>query len=670
MQAKAERINTRRGPYESVAYSENILPGVKENLELINKHYETFSEIFPTLKELDNLVRILTFFRWIRDFHPNDFDLSTFEEAVDYGTPTERLYPVYQTVIALPREGILRAVGGVDLHTQTQVSINQARIDEFLSAYNPQERKTTFDYQGYIYTASPPIYGSTSDALLGRSHAVENESGTRVVIRKEITGDNVIFSDNDVLKYKYERSVNVLGNIEIFAVDYHNFRNGPLSLSWSHQSGGIPYIKYWRVEAANNTLAMQEEVISDNIDDTFLDNLRDWIGRILDLNLPDEVLWEIISLSFDDVKMIKLPNNVLISYKHGDIERHFKWSEQTRTIADVTSKEELFLLLKPDKNTSNAIEIKLMSKKLNGKPQSKSREFESHSAFEVYISDQKKSHVINLENWRGIDSSVMEFPVNLQPFNLIKPYIQEYVKGEYTTSDRTSHPFLIESITKIRKKYGVAKRFALIRSVEGAIEQSEQVWSPPSKRLWLVDPKGFSPHYLSKLNELAKNYPSKAAILQEEWDYSGLGEVEEIIWVTTLSQNEIQERLETPNALALLKGARRLRVMNVNNPVYDLGYNVFYHCPNIELVGAFTYILDFETVYPVIELALQRGVEKELDEELIETVATLKNQYQTASVATPLKLRVARHLDDLRCSWEELSPRRALWRNKIMIDNE
>lgn len=658
MEAKAERIDSRRGPFEVVNYQEERIPGVHENLDLINKNYESLAEVFPTLKELNNVVRLLAFFRWIRDFHPEKFDMDAFTNAVDFGTPTPRTYPIFETVIALPGGGLLRSVGGVDLHSNTQVSINQEKIDQFLTATYKQDNTNVFPFNGHQYSRSEPIQWQSQIEEVAKT--LYTNSSHSIYLEETGGYSNFYFSTAKQLLHKWSKEIDIYESILSGITNYQDSNNFK-----SVYAAGGTLLQQWKIIPTENAISIQ--LISQKDELSYLDYQKGKLAYLNTLDLPIEDFWKISSVDFEHAKLFKSENTIIFVFETNGESYHFKIQEDIQVI----SKDEFEQIEKKAVQINQAIGLKLSATVPTDSIFVNELGFKDDSILRVNIYGKNKQDELNMFEWRDILGGEKSFPIPTRNVNVVSPISNEYKKGKYQSFELTNRPFLIESITGLRNSFS-SKRFILSRESNFQYDSNEleQLWSSPKNRVFVVDSKGFTNMDLQKLRKLAAQNPNKLYIVDDANSLQtnlDIANDSELIWITALDQIDIQKRLESKSAKMFLSKTERLRVMNIHNSVYDLGENIFVLYPNLKIVGASPIIIDFETFYPVIENLLQTEIIQELDTQLMTTINEIKKQNRQN--LTPLKLRINRYLTDIPVVWEEITIS-SNWKKYNLNDND
>lgn len=659
MEAKAERINSRRGPYETVNFLEDKkIPGVHENLKLVNENYETLAEIFPTLKELNNLVKMLAFFRWIRDFHADEFDLEAFANAVDHGTPTERNYPIYETVIALKGGGLLKSIGGVDLHSQTQVRFNQEKVDQFLKAYLQKDPNNHFPFEQAQYSTATPIPLSpfTKPTAV---FTISSNTGQKFTMNTNGALGRVSFLENDRLKSTTATQVDIFERNLSVRTKYNATTDEICRETWSSKG---ELLEQWKISSTDHTLSILRV-------DSSYQGSRDYHRqiklRLLDLlnkQMPLAAIWEAMSVDFENARLIHKNQKHLFSYWLDGKEKHLQAvqsSEKTKLLVEFITADQLDAFLAKS-SECNGLGIQLQSSLPTDSLIVNHLGIKTDSLIHVNLF-QEHDLSLDLFEWRSILTHSKKLPLKLNKVNIVSPVIQEFKKGKYQSFELTNRPFLVDAISGLRHKYGTSKRFVLGVNTDITKEKATALWQKPNDRMFLVDPVGFADHYLEKLTILAKLYPDNFKII----GYSSVSTKDEdaeleLIWITALNENQIQERLEKELNQVWLANAVRLRILNIHNSVYSLGENIFVDQSQLKLIGAYPRILDFETVFPLLQTLLKQKELKELDEQIASVCKRLQREYRRTP--TPSKLRIARYLEDLNITWEELAPDHIQWK--------
>ena len=656
MEARAERLDTRRGPYEAIEYYEKErIPGIHDNLDLINKHYGAFSEVFPTLKELNNLVKMLAFFRWIYYYHPEKFDLEAFNNAVDYGTPTERIYPIHETVIALPTGGWLISKGGVDLHSKTQVKIDQPKINRLLRSISKKNLNGSFEMDNQTYQVAQPIRKTYLNEFDSKKTLKTDE--LKIQIQRKDGLPQLAVTNNSELSYSLNSTVDVFGDEYSIQYDYQN--NNRFKEAWSIKKG---LSESWIIENYTDSIIFQRTEREElNTNNSYIKIIEKKFSELIQLGLPFEELWNLMSEDFENVKLTKRNGNYLYTFIYNRVEYNLlgKMNGMDKfSVRFCTSEERDSIIEKKVLKENGLIELRLQSIVPTDSLIVSELGIKNDNLIRVEVYSESID-TFEYSDWTLSLASERELNFNSREFNVLAPIQFEKVKGQYQSYELTNRPFLIESVTSLRKKYhSKSKKVVLCRDlIDKKIigNESPKVWIKPTQRLFVIDPKGFSKHYLKKLDLIAKN--DKAIILGVDTLSDNEKDIDEVIWISTLSEREIANRLEENSSKGLIKKAKRIRILNVNNPVYDLGTNLFVEHPNLKVIGAYPLILDFETMYPVLKDLLDKNSETkmmEFDQQVAATIKRIKRKYRNNP--TPLKLRINRYLDDLNSSWEEVNP--------------
>jgi len=659
MKAQAENIETRNGPFESVDTIE-YMPGITENLRLINDHYDELAEIFPTLKELNNLVRMLAFFRWIRYYQSNIFDLEAFANATDLGTPTPRTYPVYETVVALPNGALMRAIGGVDIHSATQIGFNPSKINGFIKAMYAAREKSSFVADGKTYIVNPIVSKTTGmpeahSAKFGNQHI--DVSTTR--FSHSISGKLVWSSASETDVFLNEQSI-----FNLYAPDQSERLVYTL---------GDSLAKQFTFLYKDFTTKFDKQIVAPTVREQ---HLKDKLEELGASNAPADVLWSLFSIPFKDAKMTAAGQEHLYLYKIDSL-KTVRWLGKRDatgyyTIHEISEKEEQAWLNQVSErpNIGNSSSTKFVGIRLSS----------TVPAANLIISDlgYRNDSLLQVEVWgsRHATKSIFEWRRMLadeaiptywekdkQSNIILTPNVFERKKGDFISNDLTSRAFLIESIANLRykswKSPATKNHYAFIREQPTNEQMAEPVkvpWDKYAQRVFVIDTLGFNPESRKELLELVIAYPNSVftfspekmpALLQNEQN-------RELIWISGLSEEEIQNRLELAQLNGWLNSVHRIRVFNVNNSVFDLSNNLFVDLPQLRSIGAWSRILDFDSVLPLLKALIKSPAGKELDVRIAELVKEIQGEYGVT--APPYQQQIARNLQEALYSWEEIRP--------------
>lgn len=666
MIAKAERLNTRRGPYESVEYDDEI-PGVQENLDLVNANYNELSEIFPTLKELNNLIRMLSFFRWIRDYHPYKFDLSAFAEAVDYGTPTPRKYPVYETVIALPGGGLLRAVGGVDLHSNTQVRIDQEKIDNFLSAMVSVKDSKSFVFDNKTFEVLGEF---TLSGGLERESTQVFQNGQKQLDVKENNGLlEIYFAEDGKLQWSLVNEVDPFESTMTVSTTYSKGERHRASRNATNATE----TEHWIISRSDSTLAASKKQIGGeangepNVEKNIDKPFTEW----LNMGLPFDAIWQLLSMRFDNARLVSKNGMYLFSYFLKGEEKNLLAREKEPNVwytQPITAKESIHFLnthsVAMSNKNINIRGIQLISTIPGDNIFISQDGFKHDSPLQVRLLNNKLS-TYSISEWSALTRAIAStlFKNEKSDFVFFQPLLREKKKGSYESFELTNRPFLVETVANLNATHsGKGKRFGLLNfPASGSLSiNPEEIWEAPRKRKYIFDLEGFSEPCRQQLFNIATSSPKNTVVFDKGTTIQPLpvssDNPDEVIWITTLSEKEATERLEVASSKGWLKGVLRLRIFNVNNSVYSLGGNLFVENVNLQIIGAWQRIIDFETLLPLLQKMVLNDKSLELDKEIADHVASIRKEYKKN--LTAMQLRIMRSFDDFLFVWEEASPPR------------
>lgn len=674
MEARSELLETRRGPYEAVNYENPLPSAVQENLNIINTYYGELSEIFPSLKELNNVVRMLAFFRWVKYYHSDKFDLSAFAERNDYGTPTPRTYPLLETVIALQDGSLLRSVGGVDLHSRTQVGFELEKMTAFEDEMVKASRENSFTFDGKAFTRGLPISTVVSTAeQIVRSYTADDK---KVEIASQGSFYTVSHTSAGKLTWTVANDLDLYGDKRTIISHYHD---DSAARSWRNDS--------LKSTVAWNVVLEGEEIVAQRREDNFatqaqIDALAITRGGLQEMyanHLPLEAIKAYLFACFQDVKLTHKNDALLVQFKAKGQTHHWMVSRASNTaevtLVDVsTAIAEEFIAspVQVRKEVDGALGIALSSTVPSDKLIIDDLGFRNDSLLKVSTYTKELSEEHSIFDWRTLVEKGDLEAITDQPGNgkcIIFPVLHEAQKGQFQTHDLTNRAFLIEQVANLRGKADVHHRYVAYSSTEPSADKTNYKYAYQSvrSRHFVFDTTGFTPNIQQELLKLHSEYPSQVSILEAGFDLSiSTMDDLEVIWITTLTEEQIKERIEQTAQKGALFDIARLRVFNVNNPVYDLGSNVFQYCPGLLAVGAWTRILNFMTVKELIVELLKTTEFKEIDEHTSVTVKAIQRDFRRTP--TPIRLRIARELDEMSYTWEELRPisKRLRW---IMAKN-
>ena len=664
MEARAERLDTRRGPYEPIEYNTDVVPGVQENLNLINDNYDVLSRVFPTLKELNNLVKMLSFFRWIRDYHPYEFDLSAFSEVIDYGTPTLRKYPVRETVIVTPDGELLAFVGGVDLHSNTQVGLDQERIEAFLSAKNSSNGKQPFSFENKKFKASNEL--KAAGRSVAQSMQVFQSKQNRLEINQQDDLTTCHFSENGKLQWSLANLVHPLGNVMTVSTNYKD-------MQWYREFRDLKGAAgQWKIQRDASTLTASKLTAAPlTTDESVLRNkkVEAQLAEWLNMGLPFDATWQLLSMQFDTARLVWQNGAYLFSYWFNGQEKHMlareesigNWLVQS---VDMEQASQFLDLPAPTVSAKNKnihiLGIRLLSTIPVDNLVVSEVGYKDDAPVQVHLFE-KKPLKYDITEWMKLINSKGSQPFVSEKGSvfLFQPVVKEKKKGGYESFQLTNRPFLVETVANLNATHaGSGKRFGLLDTpASGELPINvEEVWKAPRSRKFFFDMEGFSEPCKQELKAIHASSPGNTIVLEQGQDMkiatSGISDSpEEMIWITGLSENEAVNRLELASSKGWFKNTYRLRLFNVNNPVYSLGKNLFIENENLSIIGAWQRIIDFETLKVLLKEMVLVKTPKELDSEVASQVASIKKEYKLE--LSPQKLRILRSFDDFSFFWEE-----------------
>lgn len=660
MKAQAERMGRRKGPFEDVDHSLNI-PGVEENIEMINEHYDELAQMFPPLKELSNLVRVLAFFRWVRYYQSDVFDLGAFAKATDFGTPTPRTYPVYETVVALPNGSLMRAVGGVDMHSATQVDFNSGKIARFVAAKTLAGGSPTFTADTKKYVLAAGIIRSASPRAQTQAKVTRFDN-QEVKVSKN--GASVTFSHSTVGRLDWSWSSEPCGSGQNKSV-VNVYKSGKSHRSvWQTGDKNTQNCTFIQAEAATNCQKSQGSSLK------HLEQLKTNLTELAEANAHGEILWLLFSIPFKDAKMIAKNREHLYLFKtspkHGD---HYWLGARGQSgryalneIQEATARQ---WLAQPPGTPEKSASTKMAGLQLRSIVPTDSlimteTGFRDDSLLNVDILGSRR-YGKSLPEWRRMttDSAVpTPWDKDSEPSIVLVPGVFERKKGDFSSNDLTSRDFLIESSANLRGKSDARTRhFAVLRNLPDELQPSPQPLGTYEQRCFIVDLLGFNPENQKRLLEFANRHADKVLIFSPEKKMPAAlqgAQPVETIWLSALREREIRSRLENAQAKGWLNTTHRIRVFNANNPVFDLGNNLFVDLVQLRAVGAWPRVLNFDSLLSLIEKIAQAPAGKELDAQIAELVHGI--QRDCRANPTPQRLQIARDLEGVLYSWEELRP--------------
>lgn len=654
MVAKAEPLSDvgdRRGPYEAVYLPEDRIFGIHDNLDIVNENYDALSEIFPTLKELNNLVKTLAFFRWIRDMKSEQFDLSAFENAHDSGTPTPRKYPVYETVIALQDGGMVRALGGVDLHSETQIELKDlSNLKDKISSNKNTNSTVNFGSRNFKIAT---IQNESVENLVDKN-TVAQHTKTNVKINYEPTlnGEFITCVDGNSEGSFILSNSNIFDKNQLIINEKVSGDEHKYAIYNDHKLSEI-----WNIETKSNQVVAKRGNETDT--HSILEFTQNTTQYFMQQGVPDEILWKFISSFSKHAKMKKVNDNYIYQLNINGTDYDLLGR------VDATTEEYSCEIVNP---------VDIDNSSYRGNSSSFKISFQSNVPIDsLYISDigviDDFDFDINVfgENGKIHTSSVtngeIEFPMPLKVKNTKRPIIQlystEFQKGKYLSYEILNRPTLIHIVSSWQKEMVEKGNSILLNSTPSNDVKVVDAIDVPKNRIFAVDLTGFSPENISWFNQLKQQFPEKILIVSNDEADVKLKNADEIVWVTTLNEKEATARLQLMSQRKNFESVKRLRVFNVNNPIYDLGQNIFVENESLQLVGAWSNIVDLSTLKPLLELLLKQGANEELNQGLHTFTKTLELDYRQNP--TPLKLRIARYLPETLMFWEEVAASHNTW---------
>lgn len=660
MEARAEKLDQRRGPFESVKYEDSeAIPGVDQNLKIINKYYNDLSELFPTLKELSNVVRLLTFFRWIRYYHPDNFDLTAFINAVNYNTPTPRKYPLYETAIALPNGTMLRAKGGIDLHSCTNVRFNDQRTDSLRTSFSIATSSGNFNFESKKMKLSKLFSPENANKASSIQYLCEENN----LILKSENGQYVsAYAHKDTLKTIVCRKENVFGEIAVSKVLVKNkstvreeWINGAMTKEWKLETNNN--FNYWTL---TNTL--HEKNMKSN-----LENVKSHLMDALDAQLPFDVLWSDIASAYPNARLIQANDKIILSIatdssknseitlcgtrnNTGYIVNEITEDELNKTIKTIQNDQQIYpgckvINLQICRDKDDASETDVMEKGIN---------------YTVKLNSSKDTETYDMNKWSNfiagnynLKISLIEKEKNKKMF-VMKSSYKIKTSGIYDFPEYAQREFMVKSCAALRSLYQKQNKDVVIsRDFSGNGEKGFSISDfVPQKRFLIVDTSNFNDNQIGQIHELIKNNTGRGFI----FNYSRFCPYKtepncEVIWLTILSESEVQNYIEMALKAGWFKNIKRLRVMNIGNPIQDLGTFIF--SEDIKAVGAWPHYVDFETAFPLIENLFSSKSINQIDKQIALAIETIRSNYKKNP--TPIKLQINRNLPELLKTWEEVS---------------
>lgn len=665
MEAKAERIETRLGPWAAPVLTLDM-PGIQENLNLINNNYEDLSDVFPVMKELNNLVKMLAFFRWIRYYQSENFDLGAFVNAADYGTPTPRTYPVYETVVALPDGSLMRAIGGVDLHSATQVGFNSEKINGFISAMNYNKPNKNIYYNSKNYILSTALTSSISlKNTVEQTKSITKEEQNIVITSSHEAYTSVAFNVNNQLKWSWTTTSNSLLE-RPFSV-YSSFSDGKAERN-VYQAGQTT-IKKQKIEHEKtflNSKLVKQEDKQIQLQEQLILNLTE----LAEANAPEESIWALFSIPFEHARFTAKNGEHLFIFRE-DFENQYWIGKRNDagqyTISKISKVMAESWMAQTSQNPpfSRTTQTKIISLQLTSTEPTDSilgtrLNHSDANLLNVHITGTKTcTH--NLIEWRALTSNntTPTFCDENEKNNFIfYPSVFERKKGKIQNFDLTNRSFLVDEISNLRGKtinknlkFSFWSQLPFQNDID---ELLQEPWQMNTNRFYIFDTLGFNPENKIVLLDLAAQYPQKIFIFSLSNAPISIPDqnFNELIWLSCLQEKQTQTRLEIAQSYKLLQKVCRIRIFNVGNPVFDLGNNLFIEEPQLLRIGAWQRILDIETVLTLVKLLVESR-EQELDTQLALVVNDFKYKSHQGK-ATTSKLRLARKLEDALFSWEEI----------------
>jgi hypothetical protein len=660
LEAKAENLDQRLGPYETGKFYEHEIPGIKENLEIINTYYSELSEIFPTLKELSNLVRTLAFFRWVKYYQNSKLDLSAFEFASDYGTPTPRTYPVIETVMALSDGSLVRLTGGVDLHSQTQVGFDRKKISEFVNSLKKSYPARTFNLKDKTYFSSFPITGKTqSDASVSKRTILS--SGIITIYLEE--NENL----NSFSQKKGERISWYLSNgtddFNKYLAIFTDFKNTSCvrTLWWPGAANELSWTIEEVSEGITASLSKNNEYKA-NTSKKFIDQHCEKLSELCEMDLPFDAIWSYASTAFENVILTRKNGVYKLSF-HYDGKEETWVSDENCQFSTIDEAKVSSLGLEENVIPESSNSVQFVGVELKAKVPTDSLIIDEYgyrndSLLEVQIHASSTSTMDILE-WRDLitSSTEMEYPWKTTSAEnyIIANLVKEEKKGAFDSYNLTNRAFLIEQVADLRSKRS-GNYYGYMNSIPASSWHGEVhiPGSKDNKRFFVIDTLGFIPSGKEALLDFAKNNRNSVSIATGNGVELPSSNAVELIWISTLSEKLLQKRLENFAEAGYFKEVNRLRVFNVNNPVYDLGNNLFQLCSNLKGVGAWTHIIDFDLLMVLVD-ELQTSKVSDLDAQIFEIADKIQEEYRKTPTTT-FRLRMIRKLPQIYYSWEELRP--------------
>jgi len=652
LRAAAEELGSRTGPSHAGDYAQQPIPGLAENLALINDNYDTLAGVFPTLGELRQVVKLLAFFRWIRYYHPHDFDLSAFSQAVDYGSPTPREYPVHETAIALQNGHMLRSRGGIDFHSPTIVAKAPAETAQLLEAVSIAGADGQFHLDGKPMAASPAWRRSrpTGDGVRAQWKAA---SAVLETLERGDECEVLVKRGGAVVGAERRR-----GALQGMTVESREFESGaPLR---EIRRGGIVtaawtgrFDKHGLVVERSNAVVQ----LGTGELDPWLEELTSRTCRALAMGLPLSAFHSAVAAPVRGVSFRPVASGVILSTGIGprvSITRTSPTSTDC-TIARLTL-EDPTETQRPE--TSSEWELERVV------------EIEPHAPDGILVrvggeSRGGESRDVTLTEWVDFINGAGD-PKDLGSI-VYGPKSEREARGVFFDTSAVlagmdgeiDRAFLVDTIARLRtrslrSRKGLPQTALLVsgRPLPGAVEVIREA----HPRVVIADPQGFRPAQWSEVLKLASRLP-QGTLLTFDPEHEPENPIPtEVIWLTALNEDETSTRLAAAQDAGWLHAVRRVRLFNVNNPILALR-DLIEQSATVSAVGAWPRTVRFEVALAVLErVAVLRS---ELDGAIQVAIDGIAAEVKRSP--SPARLRLSREARALSEGWEEVRGTGTSW---------
>lgn len=662
LEARAERLGgPRLGPYRGTSLDYvgpgGAVTGLYRNLQIINDNYHVLGKIFPTLNELRMVVKVLSFFRWIRDYHASSFDLEAFSIVMESGSPTARNYPVFETAIALPDGVMLRSRGGIDLHSETRVRRLSSEFNSIQSSIDESDKDGRFSIAGrsfYASNAREPTPQTRQKPLLRwrrGDKTIELYTGTRQWELRWRADNKLTKRQSQFLHPNYGVVTEVLainpksGAQRIVRVGGVATEQWDLSLN----SDGVVAVNTY-----NNRVAENDQVVQD-------------LCLMLVEQQPEPLSAVFVSLH-RGVSILRLQDGYLLRNVDHDASARIVLSDDNCAVESV------------DAATAAKVATQHWSRVLGSNQHQRLIALEllsTNDGINVKVQSANEEISIPLDRWRSFITEVQDreladlvFGEAVGRDSRTVTFVRSasYSPGLSGVSAEVQNIFTTDSAAQLRLRIaqgiaGLPSDVTIALSSFDDDRISVRQWGTASKRMLVVDPRGVRKRDIDAIRSVLASVRGTSVMFLPVGGLTTTRELEspEVLWLTGLSQSEVSGRLREAAHSGMLDKIGRIRILNFQNSITSITSLA----PEIRFdieIGAWPQYIRLDTALK-LAIGLLDGPTLNLTP-LDKAIANwVQNELRETSRSNSIRnLRGRRELMQLNVSWVELvRPQTPYW---------